>query len=149
MTAQKIDTSADKHGPPDDSVPMKSVIAGTPKVFFDGSCPVCRREISFYRRQRGATDLSWIDVSQSVDAEIIPGLSRQRALSRFHVIDETGVLRSGGEAFAALWLHLPGLSWLGRLCRLPPLAWMLEQSYRLFLKARPHSQRLLGEKLRR
>ena len=127
---------------------MKTTIRGTPKVFFDGSCPLCRREISFYQRRQGAADLSWIDVSQIAEGEVMPGLSRQRALTRFHLLDETGVLRSGGPAFAALWLRLPGLKWLGQLCRLPLLAWVLEQSYRLFLKFRPNLKRLLDERPR-
>jgi len=124
---------------------MKTNIPGTPKVFFDGSCPICRREISFYQRRRGAAYLSWIDVSQYPDGEIMPGLTKVRALSRFHVLEENGILHSGSQAFAALWLHLPGFNWLGRLCRLPPLVWLLNQSYRLFLKFRPNSRRLFDE----
>ena len=148
MTAWRIDTLFGKFGQVRGIEFMRIAIVGTPKVLFDGSCPICRREISFYQRQRGAADLLWIDVSQIAEGEVIPGLSRQRARSRFHLLDETGVLRSGGAAFAALWLRLPGFKWLGRLCRLPPLAWALEQSYRLFLKFRPKLQRLLDERPR-
>jgi len=145
MTPQHIASLDGSPQQSHDGEAIKTPMAGTPTVFFDGSCPICRREISFYRRQRGAEYLSWIDVSQNPDGEIISGLSRERAVSRFHVLEENGALRSGGQAFAALWLHLPGFKWLGRLFRLPVLAWMLERSYRLFLKYRPKLQRLFDK----
>ena len=32
-------------------------------IYYDGSCPLCRREIAFYRRQPGSERLDWMDVS--------------------------------------------------------------------------------------
>ena len=37
-------------------------------VFFDGSCPICSKEINFYKMRAGADELSWVDVS---DEEIL------------------------------------------------------------------------------
>ena len=33
-------------------------------IYYDGSCPLCRREIAFYRRLRATMRLDWVDVSQ-------------------------------------------------------------------------------------
>ena len=30
-------------------------------VFFDGSCPICSKEINFYKMRAGADELSWVD----------------------------------------------------------------------------------------
>ncbi|MEC8852758.1 MAG: DCC1-like thiol-disulfide oxidoreductase family protein, partial [Pseudomonadota bacterium] len=32
-------------------------------IFYDGGCPLCAREIAFYRRRAGAGRLDWIDVA--------------------------------------------------------------------------------------
>ncbi len=29
-------------------------------VYYDGTCPLCRREIAFYRRCAGATSIVWV-----------------------------------------------------------------------------------------
>jgi len=90
----------------------------TTDVIFNGSCPICSREIASYARysQRKAlpiryTDLGDIDVSQY-------GLTPDTAAKRLHVIQD-GVMISGLPAFAALWAQMPRFSWLARLVRAP------------------------------
>ena len=106
-------------------------------VYYDGACPLCSREIGAYRRLRGADRVCWVDV-QSVDpAALGEGLSREKALARFHVRGTDGSLVSGGAAFVRLWGSLPTLKWLAALAGRPPLSWALEPAYRLFLRLRP------------
>jgi predicted DCC family thiol-disulfide oxidoreductase YuxK len=109
-------------------------------VFFDGACPICDREISTYKQCTGANKISWIDVSRATDAEIAPGLRKDEALARFHVLRTDGSLVSGGEAFAAIWAALPRFRLLGQIIRMPPLPWFLNWAYDIFLKARPRLQ---------
>lgn len=105
-------------------------------VYYDGACPLCSREIATYRRLQGADDLCWVDVSRP-DAPLGPGLTREAALGRFHVRVEDGSLVAGGAAFVRLWRSLPGLRWLAAIAARPPVAWVLEPAYRLFLRLRP------------
>ena len=113
-------------------------------VYFDGSCPLCAREIAFYRRRRGGDRLDWVDVSELPDGEIAAGLSKSAALRRFHVKEPDGRILSGGLAFAHLWSALSALRPVGRIFRIPPLAWLLELGYRLFLSLRPLMQKFAG-----
>ncbi|WP_205944546.1 thiol-disulfide oxidoreductase DCC family protein [Pelagibius litoralis] len=113
-------------------------------VFYDGACPLCEREIGFYRRRKGAAALHWVDVSEADDGEVAPGLFRDEAMARFHVRDEAGDIVSGGEAFARLWQALPGFRPVGRLFSLWPLTWLINGSYDYFLRFRPRLQRLAG-----
>ncbi len=114
-------------------------------VFYDGACPLCRREIAFYQDKTGADAIAWIDVSGQVgNDEVAPGLSRDRALSRFHIVDGNGTVVSGGRAFAAIWTSLPGFRPLGWLFRLRPFAWGLDHAYDLFLHVRPRLQALVA-----
>jgi len=116
-------------------------------VFFDGSCPLCTREISFYRRRRGANEIRWVDVSEGKRAEqveVAPGLTRRAAMARFHVMDADGRIIAGGRAFAEILARLPAFSLIGRVLRRRPFAWGLDGAYEAFLPLRPRLQRLFG-----
>ena len=53
-------------------------------VMFDGSCPLCLREVSVYRGLEPLQPLRWMDISAATspvtDAEM-----KSRFMSRFHV----------------------------------------------------------------
>jgi predicted DCC family thiol-disulfide oxidoreductase YuxK len=105
------------------------------QVYFDGACPVCAREISFYRARPGADGFDWVDVSRA-DAALPAGLTARAALARLHVRAADGTLLSGAAAFAAMWRRMPGLAWLGRLLAVPPFGLCAEAAYRVFLVVR-------------
>jgi len=108
-------------------------------IYFDGSCPLCRREIALYRHSLAAQKLQWVDVSAGLS--LGEGLSCEAAMRRFHVRDASGHLLSGGAAFSRLWRALPGWRIMGWCFAWPPLSWILEVAYRLFLPMRPRLQR--------
>ncbi|MGI9523759.1 MAG: thiol-disulfide oxidoreductase DCC family protein [Hyphomicrobiaceae bacterium] len=111
-------------------------------VYFDGACPLCRREINVYRRMRGSDSIEWVDLSNQSGEQVSPDLSKQSALRRFHVRGHDGTLFSGAAAFAQLWMAVPSLSWLGRLVALPGIRHAAEVSYRAFLIVRPLLQKM-------
>ena len=84
-------------------------------VFYNGACPFCAREITFYRRRKGADSVSWVDVRHlAAEDEVAPGLSKKEAHVCLHVRYADGTLVSGAEAYAGLWLSLPGFRLWGR-----------------------------------
>ena len=107
-------------------------------VYFDGSCPMCRAEVGVYRRLPEAAQIDWVDVSAAQD---LGGLSCQAAMARFHVRDCQGRLFSGAAAFSRMWRVFPGWRWLGWLSAWPPMSWLSEGAYRLFLIFRPTLQK--------
>ena len=111
-------------------------------VLHDGSCPLCRREITLYRAAKGSDALAFRDVSALGPDETACGLPRELAMARFHVADADGRVLSGAKAFVALWAALPRWRWLARLARLPGVTPLLELGYRGFLPLRPLLQRL-------
>lgn len=128
---------ANQQAPEADGGPVPAADAGCATVYFDGACPLCSREIAMYRSMDGADGLRWVDITTASVQELGGDLTREQALSRFHVRDEQGRLVSGGAGFVTIWRRLPGMRWLAWLAARPPLTWLLEPAYRAFLQLRP------------
>jgi predicted DCC family thiol-disulfide oxidoreductase YuxK len=107
-------------------------------VYFDGSCPLCRREIALYRGLTSTRSLCWVDVS--APTALPAGLTCEQAMRRFHVRDAQGQLYSGAQAFSLLWRCFEGWRVLGWVTAVPPVSWLAEAAYRLFLPVRPRLQ---------
>lgn len=122
-----------------DKAPVKANNQVT--VYFDGSCPLCRREIGFYKKSAGSDQILWQDVSRVSDGQVAGDLSCQQAMARFHVRGADGSLKSGAAAFVELWLSLKYWRWFGRVFAHPPGIWFLEKCYLGFLRLRPAIQR--------
>lgn len=107
-------------------------------VYFDGYCPVCRREVALYRRLARAGAVVWRDLAGPVDVVVGESFDRNAALTLLHVRDGDGVLRIGLDAHECLWAALPGwrmLAWLLR--RAPRLRSLADAGYRWFTARRP------------
>jgi len=117
-------------------------------VYFDGSCPLCKAEIDYYRKKDQAGALSFVDISEAC-AVTPQGITRQRAMERFHVCASDGRVLSGAAAFVELWARLPYWRWAARAASLPGVLPALEVGYRMFLPVRPFVVRLFGAVLQR
>lgn len=96
-------------------------------VYYNGGCPVCSREIAHYQRRTGEGEaIGWCDI----DAGAPTGLDGEAVRRRLHVLDGSGRMHIGAEAFAVLWERVPGYRWLARLVRLPGIrsvaAWVYD-----------------------
>jgi 3-demethoxyubiquinol 3-hydroxylase len=116
--------------------PLAQIDSAPLTIYFDGSCPVCSREMAYYRRQVGADACLWVDASRCPEAALGTGLSRSAALGKFHVRDEHGELVQGVRGFAAMWRALPRTAWLGRVASFGPMPAMLDLAYAAFLAVR-------------
>ncbi len=106
------------------------------KVFYDGSCPLCKREISLYSRLDKEKEIEWLDVSQS-ETFIPDGMTRDRLLSRIHLLDSEGKLQIGASAFFLIWKKIPGWKWLGNMKKYKFVFHSAELIYEIFLIVRP------------
>jgi len=104
-------------------------------VYFDGGCPVCRREIGWYQSRPSRTPIEWVDVSAG-SCDPATDLCRSDALRVFHVRCADGRLVRGAHAFALLWQRYPGLGLAGRLAALPGARHALDVAYAVFLRFR-------------
>ena len=114
-------------------------------VLYDGSCPLCRREIAHVQglaQRQGDAALCFVDISCEAEGDPASAAERATLLARFHVQRADGTRLQGAAAFVAMWQRLPGWRWLARLARLPGAMTLLERAYSGFLRLRPGLQAL-------
>ncbi|MEL7197702.1 MAG: DUF393 domain-containing protein [Pseudomonadota bacterium] len=111
------------------------------KVWFDGACPLCQREIALMRRLDRDNAINFVDVSQNGDPNC--PIDQADLLARFHA-EENGQIVSGAAAFAAMWRAIPSLRTLGQLARNKTVLKVLERLYIVFLRVRPRLQKLVS-----
>jgi predicted DCC family thiol-disulfide oxidoreductase YuxK len=111
------------------------------KVWYDGACPLCLREIALMRRLDRRGSINFVDVAAGADPSC--PIDRAQLLARFHA-EEDGVIHDGAAAFAAMWRAIPLLRPLGLAARWHPVLRVLEAAYIRFLKLRPRLQRFFA-----
>lgn len=115
-----------------------------PTVFYDGGCPICRREIDHYRKLDTHHKVNWRDIHDDPTAVEGSGVSHEVAMARLHVLDRNGRLRSGADAFTVIWEELPGWRHLAKALRSLHLITPLEWLYRLWLRRRTRQRCVVG-----
>lgn len=104
-------------------------------IFYDGLCPLCSREIEHYRKRAGS-DVQFVDiVSPGFDAGLY-GLDPDRIHKVMHVKVGDDV-RTGLDAFIAIWRVMPGYGWMAKVANLPVIRQVLTVGYHGFAAIRP------------
>ncbi len=106
-------------------------------VFYDGACPLCRREINHYR-QKDHQNIEYIDISTNDFVAKNYGLDASQVQKKMHVKEGDGTIHTGVEAFLALWRFFPEYSLLRKLISFPLIKPLAKLGYICFAKLRPH-----------
>ncbi len=104
-------------------------------VLFDGSCPLCKKEIGLYRNSDVLNKLCFVDISDQ-NITIPSNIDRNVAMSRFHVVSLDGQILSGVSGFIEVWQNLRGWRWLAKIALIPCVVQIMEVAYILFLATR-------------
>ena len=72
------------------------------KVFYDGNCPICNREIELYKKLNRNKSVRWYNIYSDNKALKIINKSREECLKVFHVIDGDKIYKET-DAFFILW----------------------------------------------
>lgn len=105
-------------------------------MFYDGSCPLCSREVHHYRCIDHDRNVNWIDISLDTEQLESHRLSHEDAMARLHVIDSKGRMQTGAAAFVALWSGLPYYRRLAGIVRRLRLIPLLDRVYEPFARWR-------------
>jgi predicted DCC family thiol-disulfide oxidoreductase YuxK len=105
-------------------------------LFFDGLCPLCSREMAHYRRHTPAGAVHFLDITGPGFDASAHGLDVKRVHQVMHA-KVGGEMRTGVDAFIALWQAIPRYRWLAKAARWPGVHGLLKIGYRLFARVRP------------
>lgn len=110
-------------------------------IYFDGLCPLCSREINHYRKQTGSHKIKFLDITdKSFDAKS-QGLDPVQVHKVMHVKNSDGKLRTGVDAFVAIWEVLPKYHWLAKFSQNTFLRPIMNLGYNAFAVVRPYLPR--------
>ena len=102
------------------------------KVFYDGKCGMCSREIHHYMKISPRETFIWRDIANEPQHLKEINVSQSSALKRLHVIDQDGNIQIGVDAFIAIWRKIPRWRLLAFLCAMPGIKLTLGVLYNRF-----------------
>jgi predicted DCC family thiol-disulfide oxidoreductase YuxK len=102
------------------------------KVFYDGKCGMCSKEINHYKKIAPKNRFEWIDITKSPERLSEIKLNFQEAMKSFHVLDEQKNLHIGIEAFKQIWNEIPRWKSLSLFVDLPGIRFLTRKAYRFF-----------------
>lgn len=102
------------------------------KVFYDDRCPLCRREIEYYKKQTPDNIIDWLGISQNTNTLEKYGISYIDSLKILHAINANKKMVYGVDAFILIWQQLRGWRWLAKFVQLPIVYQMTNGIYKIF-----------------
>jgi predicted DCC family thiol-disulfide oxidoreductase YuxK len=104
----------------------------TKKVFYDGNCPLCNKEINLYKKLDTEAKFDWIDINTNQKLLDEYNLSFIDTMKIFHVIDNTGTVQKGVDGFLVIWRELKYWKILYFIVRLPLIKQLARIVYHWF-----------------
>ncbi len=121
-------------------------------IFFDGGCPLCKREVDFLQSRNQKGYLSFIDINTSdFYLDLKYGITYKQAMERIYAFKSDGSLIKDIKVFQEAYT-LIGLGWIYAPTKLPIFDNFIEfiygiwAKYRLKLTFRPSIEKLCTEK---
>ncbi len=121
-------------------------------IFFDGRCPLCKREVDFLQSKNQKGHLSFIDINSSdFSLDLKYGITYKQAMERIHAIKSDGSVIKDIKVFQEAY-SLIGLGWIYAPTKLPILDKLIEFIYGLWAKhrlkitSRPSIEKLCAER---
>ncbi len=121
-------------------------------IFFDGGCPLCKREVDFLQSRNQKGYLSFIAINTSdFYLDLKYGITYKKAMERIHAFKSDGSLIKDIKVFQEAYT-LVGLGWIYAPTKFPIFDKFIEfiyevwAKYRLKLTFRPSIEKLCTEK---
>jgi len=121
-------------------------------IFFDGGCPLCKREVDFLQSRNQKGYLKFIDINNSdFSIDFKYGITYKQAMDRIHALKTDGSIIKDIKVFQEAY-SLIGLGWIYAPTKIPIFYKFIEfvyrvwAKYRLKLTFRPSIKKLCAER---
>ncbi len=102
------------------------------KVFYDGKCGLCSKEINYYKKVAPKNIFEWYDIAtKPADLKLIK-VSQYDALMYLHAIDQNANVKIGVDAFILIWSKLRFWNILSLFVSLPVIYSIAKITYKIF-----------------
>ena len=110
------------------------------KVFYDGKCNLCSKEINYYKKITPKNLIMWIDITKQKKLLKEENINIIDGLKVLHVKDKNGQMHRGISSFIVIWKNLEGWGWkfFSFIVALPIVYQLLNILYFLFANWRFH-----------
>jgi predicted DCC family thiol-disulfide oxidoreductase YuxK len=116
---------------------MKNEEKNKIKVYYDGLCRLCSREMDHYRSQAGSENIDFIDICAPGFDPSAEGLDPMKVHKEMHVRRQDGSMATRVDAFTVIWETLPKYRFLVKFARNRQIHSLLDAGYTIFAKVRP------------
>ena len=105
----------------------------TIKVYFDGNCGLCSKEINYYRKIDKKNIFEWVNIYiHDTDLKKL-GITKSEALMELHALYENCKMYKGVDSFILIWRNISFFwSILGILVSFYPIYLIAKFAYRKF-----------------
>ncbi len=107
-------------------------------VYYDGLCHLCSREMQYYYKQPGSGQIRFCDIMDPEFDAAAEGLDPKHVHQVMHVKTQQGELKTGPDAFIAIWEVLPRFASCAKLAKKPLPHLVMSIGYSLFATVRPY-----------
>ena len=102
------------------------------KVFYDGACGLCSREMTHYKKVAPVGIFEWIDITKDIHLFESLGYSKEEGLRALHTLDKKGRMFIGVDAFILIWSQLKRWRILSFMVSLPVVYQVIKFLYKHF-----------------
>ena len=106
------------------------------KVFYDGGCKICSKEIKFYSGLDKNNKIEWINILTDNCNVLKNNISKKRLLEILHVQKTNGEIVTGVNAFYVIWRELKYFRVLSYFLKLRFFRIIAEIFYKVWLNLR-------------
>jgi len=104
-------------------------------IFYDGTCPLCEKEMNHLKKYNKEGNLAFVDIMQDDFAQQYPDLDWKALNDRIHGMCDDGTMLNGLDATHRAWSEV-GKGWLYAPLRWPIIRFFADKAYLVFARNR-------------